>query len=226
MEGNMKRRLTMVMIVMFFCASSSLAQAVGEEKEPELRAELLRFVKQDQEIRGEFNKFRKERGLFGIDNKTANEKLDGDAALKKEFFALSNRMQESDKSRLLRMKEIIAKYGWPGRSLVGWEAAAAAYLIVAHAGSDVPFQKLSLEAMKKLPPCEVETRHLASLADRVLLSEGKKQIYGTMISVNANGTFTPDPIEDEASVDKRRAELGLQPLAEYLRRSNKVILGK
>jgi hypothetical protein len=47
-----------------------------------------------------------------------------------------------------------------------------------------------------------------------------------MITVNENGTFTPDPIEDAANVDKRRAELGLQPLAEYIRRSNKVILGK
>ena len=214
------------MIVMLFGASSLFSQAVGDEKEPELRAELLRLVKQDQEIRGEFNKFRKERGLFGIDNKTLNEKLDNDPALKKEFQSLATRMQEFDDSRLLRLKEIVTKYGWTGRSLVGFEAAVAAYLIVAHAVRDVAFQRLALEAMKKLPPCEVENRHLASLTDRVLIAEGKKQRYGTMITVNENGTFTPDPIEDAANVDKRRAELGLQPLAEYIRRSNKVILGK
>jgi len=57
-------------------------------------------------------------------------------------------MQESDDSRLLRMKEVIAKYGYPGRSLVGYEAAEAAYLIVAHAVKDVAFQRLALvEAM-------------------------------------------------------------------------------
>ena len=222
----MRGKLLPVMIVMLFGASSLFAQAVGDEKEPELRAELLRLVKQGQEIRGEFNKFRKERGLFGIDNKTLNEKLHGDAALDKEFQSLAKQMQDFDDSRLLRLKEIVAKYGWTGRSLVGFEAAVAAYLIVAHAVRDVAFQRLALEAMKKLPACEVENRHLASLTDRVLISEGKKQRYGTMITVNENGTFTPDPIEDAANVDKRRAELGLQPLAEYIRRSNKVILGK
>lgn len=222
----MKRRLTMVMIVMFFGASSSLAQEVGDEKEPELRAELLSLVKDDQQIRGEYNKYRREHGLWGIDNKTANEKLNNDPELKKGLTALAQRMQLQDEIRLLRLKEIVAKYGWPGRSLVGTEAARAAYLIVSHAVRDVPFQRLALEAMKKLPPCEVENTQLASLNDRVLLAEGKKQLYGMMMSVKPDGTFAPDPIEDEANVDKRRAELGLPPLAEEIRRSNKDILGK
>jgi hypothetical protein len=222
----MRGRLTLVMIAMLFGAASSLAQAVGDEKESELRAELMRLVKDDQNIRGEFNKFRREHGLFGIDNRSLNEKLNNDAPLKKEFQALALRMQELDDRGLLRMKEVVAKYGWPGRSLVGTEAATAAYLIVSHAVRDVAFQRLALEAMKKLPPCEVENTQLASLSDRVLNAEGKKQLYGTMIFVKPDGTFAPNPIEDEANVDKRRAELGLQPLAEYIRRSNKAILGK
>ncbi len=222
----MKRRLTLVMVAMLFGASSSVAQEVGDEKEPELRAELMRLVKDDQDIRGKFNGFRKERGLFGIDNKTLNEKLNNDPELKKEFLALANRMQELDDSRLLRMKEIITKFGWPGRSLVGTEAAAAAWLIVTHAVRDVTFQRLALEAMKKLPPCEVENSHLADLTDRVLIGEGKKQLYGTMLDVKEDGKFAPKPVEDEANVDKRRAALGLQPLAEMIRRSNKSILHK
>ncbi len=129
------------------------------------------------------NYFRREHGLFGIDNKRLNEKLNNDPALKKEFLALALRMQELDDSRLIRMKEIVAKYGWPGRSLVGTEAATATYLIVSHAVRDVAFQKLALEAMKKLPQCEVEHTHLASLTDRVLINEGKKQLYGEMILV-------------------------------------------
>jgi len=222
----MRLRLTLVMVAMLFGASSSVAQEVGDEKEPELRAELMRLVKDDQKIRGEFNKFRREHGLFGIDNKSLNEKLDKDSALKKEFDDLALQMQQFDDGRLVRMKEIIAKYGWPGRSLVGTEAATSAYLIVSHAVRDVVFQRSALEAMKKLPQCEVENTQLASLTDRVLLAEGKKQLYGTMIFVKPDGTFAPNPIEDEANVDKRRGELGLQTLAEYIRRSNKAILGK
>ena len=214
------------MVAMLFGASSSLAQEVGDEKEPELRAELIRLGKEDQDIRGGINRFRKEHGLWGIDNKTMNEKMNNDEPLKKAFLAYAQLMNQLDDNRLLRMKEIVAKYGWPGRSLVGTEAATAAYLIVSHAVRDVAFQRSALEAMKKLPPCEVENTQLASLTDRVLLAEGKKQLYGTMIFVKPDGTFAPNPIEDEANLDKRRAELGLQPLAEYIRRSNKAILGK
>ena len=35
------------------------------------------------------------------------------------------------------------------------------------------------------------------------------------------GELIPQPIEDEANLDRRRAELGLQPFAEYWRRINK-----
>ena len=72
--------------------------------------------------------------------------------------------------------------------------------------------------MSKLPSGEVENTHLASLTDRVLLYEGKKQLYGMMLTRNEKGEKVPQPIEDEANVDKRRAKLGLQPLDEYLQK--------
>jgi len=40
------------------------------------------------------------------------------------------------------------------------------------------------------------------------------------------GKMVPKPLEDEVNVDKRRADLGLLPLAEYIRRQTKAILGK
>ena len=41
-----------------------------------------------------------------------------------------------------------------------------------------------------------------------------KQLYGTQFTV-VDGQWKPRPLEDEANVDKRRAEAGLPPLAEY-----------
>jgi hypothetical protein len=227
MGGNMKVRLlllTMILLVGTSSFAQSPIQEYEDEKEPELRGELVRMVTDDQNIRGEFDKFRRAHGLF-LDNKTLNEKLNNDPELKKGFMSIAMRMQLSDDVRLIRIQQIFAKYGWPGRSLVGTEAAAAAWLMIQHSDTDVAFQRAALEAMKKLPPCEVVPTHLAELTDRVLLNKGKKQLYGTMLVRIANGTLVPKPIEDEANVDKRRAELGLLPLAEYLRRS-KDILGK
>jgi hypothetical protein len=228
MDVIMRVSFWLLGMILAFGTSSfaqSPVQEVGDEKEPELRAELVRLVIEDQNIRGEYDKYRKAHGLFSIDDKTLNEKLNNDPEMKKELLAIIRRMQESDEHGLVRMKEIIAKYGWPGKSLVGTEAAGAAWLLVQHFDRDVAFQRSALEAMKKLPSCEVENTHLAYLTDRVLLNEGKKQLYGTMLR-KENGKFVPKPIEDEANVEKRRADLGLQPLAEYIRRQSRALLPK
>lgn len=205
--------------------AQSSVQKVGDAREPELRAELIQLGTEDQGIRGEFDKYRRAHGVFGIDNKTLNEKLNNDPELKKGLLFISLRMQLADDLRRIRMKQIIAKYGWPGRSLVGAEAAKAAYLIVSHS-QDLALQKLSLELMMKLGTREVENTQIATLTDKVLLAEGKKQRYGQMYDFTADGKLFSKPIEDEVNVDKRRAELGLEPLAEYLRREREIFKPK
>jgi len=201
--------------------AQSPVNEIGDEKEPELRKELVKMVVDDQNIRGEFDKFRRARGVWGLDNKSANAKMDADPQLKKDYLEIAFRMGDGDRARTARIKEIVNTYGWPGRSLVGTEASGAAWLMVSHAVTDVPFQRQALELMKKMGPCEVEPTYLAYLTDRVLLGEGKKQLYGSYPTRGPNGELIPQPIEDEANIDRRRAALGLQPFAEYWRRVNK-----
>src|SRR5215204_5866602 len=108
MGGYMRGRLRLVMLVTLVVVAASFAQSpvqqVGEEKEPELRKELVRMVKEDQDSRGEYDRFRKERGLM-VDNKTLNEKLNSDKALKDALFAVSGRMIQGDAKRTIRLKE-------------------------------------------------------------------------------------------------------------------------
>jgi hypothetical protein len=61
---------------------------------------------------------------------------------------------------------------------------------------------------------------LALLEDRVALRTGHKQIYGSQITSNAAGENVVDALDDPENVDKRRAEVGLGPLADYVRRWN------
>jgi hypothetical protein len=52
----------------------------------------------------------------------------------------------------------------------------------------------------------------------VLVGEGKPQIYGTQAKRFEEWKGQEpvlEPIEDEANVDKRRAQVGLFPLSEY-----------
>jgi hypothetical protein len=213
--------LSAVLIIQAAGRAQSPVNEIGDEKEPELRKELVKMAVEDQNIRGDFDKFRRARGLFGLNNKDANAKMDADPQLKKDYLEIAFRMGDGDRARTARLKEIVNTYGWPGRTLVGTEAAGAAWLLTSHAVTDVPFQRQALELMKKLGTCEVENSHLAYLTDRVLLAEGKKQLYGSYPTRGPNGELVPQPIDDEPNLDRRRAQLGLQPFAEYWRRINK-----
>lgn len=113
------------------------------------------------------------------------------------------------------MKAVLARYGWPGKSLVGKDGASAAWLFVQHADMDKPFQK---EAIKLLEAAvakgEAESKDLAYLTDRILVGEGKPQRYGTQYH-EVEGKRVPQPIEDAEHVDARRALVGLMRKAEY-----------
>ena len=59
---------------------------------------------------------------------------------------------------------------------------------------------------------------LALLEDRVAIGQGRKQIYGSQIGRDPDNTqlYYILPLEDPDNVDKRRAKVGLQPIAEYI----------
>ncbi len=62
---------------------------------------------------------------------------------------------------------------------------------------------------------------LALLEDRVALGEGRKQVYGSQIGFDEpTGKMYVLPLEDPDHVDKRRATMGLGPLADYVKRWN------
>jgi hypothetical protein len=197
-------------------------EAAPKVREPALREELLQREKQDAAIRAEYQAFREKNGLLGPDEQ---EKKAKNPELAKGAYDIAVRMGKIDEANHQRMKEVVVKYGWPGKSLVGADGAGAAWLFVQHADSDVPFQRQCLDLIVKLPRGEVAPEHLAYLTDRVLLNEGKKQMYGTMLR-KENGKLVPKSLEDEENVDKRRAELGLPPLAEYIKKMSPSILPK
>lgn len=112
-----------------------------------------------------------------------------------------------------RLKEIIGYHGWPGISLVGEEAAKAAWLVAQHSVSDSEFMAECVSLLEDaVARKDVPGWQLAFLQDRVCTLSGKPQYYGTQFDVNENGWPTPFPIEDSATVTERRARLGLNSL--------------
>jgi hypothetical protein len=183
---------------------------------PSLRQELLAMEKEDQEVRTSVFRALGEKGITPGDNKPIT-----DFALMQVLLEQTGKLAAVDQKNRTRLKEVVDKHGWPGKSLAGKDGAHAAWLLVQHADADLAFQKRCLDLMKAAPKGDVEAQDIAYLTDRVLVAQKKKQVYGTQLH-RQGAKLTPQPIEDEANVDKRRAEVGLGPLAEYLKTAQTV----
>ena len=114
-----------------------------------------------------------------------------------------------------RILQLLDKYGWPTTSSVTEPAAAGAALIINHSshGNRVKYFPMLEEAFRN---GEAQPLRYAKMKDRLLVENGKKQLYGTQLKYTDNGR-EPLPIEEPSRVDQRRAEIGLEPLSIYLK---------
>jgi heme-degrading monooxygenase HmoA len=123
------------------------------------------------------------------------------------------KLKDLDSANLAELDAIVGKIGWPKRSEVGVKAAGAAWTIVQH--NDHATKLRYLEMMSKAVAAdELDLTLYATFVDRVRIEEDKPQVYGTQYH-EVNGEMVPYAIEDEANVEKRRAQVGMMPLAEY-----------
>lgn len=141
------------------------------------------------------------------------------------FDGYQPRMRELHERNAGRLGAILEAQGWPGRSLVGEEASAAAWLILQHAIGNPALQRRGLALMSAAAAAgDVSLVHVAMLEDRIRSNEGKGQRYGTQFDWDEEGRISPLPLEDETNVDQRRAEIGLPSLAEDVRRKRQLAL--
>lgn len=174
------------------------AEEYGPRFNAELRAELLRMEEEDQRVRAPMTPYF-EKGTPPPDS-------------------LWEPAHRADSLHQARLRAIIAEHGWPEISMVGEDGARAAFLIAQHAPADMLLEVLPfLTAAAERG--EADKQHAAMMTDRALMYQGKPQLYGTQLKTDeTTGIVELWPIEDEANVDARRAELGMIPLAEYLAR--------
>ena len=162
----------------------------GPVKNEELSRELLLMAEEDQAVRKPF-----------LEGRLPNE-------------SETKVLRERDEADTKRMNEILDEYGFPGVRVVGIRATRAFIMMLLHSPS--------LELMKRaLPHVERAARRkeippddFANLSDRVLVNEGRPQLYGS------NFNFVGDkvvlgPTQDPARLDERRRKLGLPTIREY-----------
>ncbi|RYU12045.1 DUF6624 domain-containing protein [Nocardioides iriomotensis] len=125
--------------------------------------------------------------------------------------------------RQVRLAEIFDEHGWPGWALVGREGSTAAWVVAQHADLDPELQRRALDLLAEAVAAD-DASHgdLAYLTDRVAAAEGKEQTYGTQIRCDGAEAVPATPIGDQAGVDERRAEAGLDPLRDYVAEMEKL----
>ena len=127
------------------------------------------------------------------------------------------KMQYADSVNLLKIQKILDQYGWVGFDQVGRTGAMTIFLVIQH--SSLPVQQKYLPMMREaVAKKQAVAGNLALLEDRVAISEGRKQVYGSQLQTDkVTGKNFLSPLEDPDHVDERRAAVGLGPLAEYLK---------
>ena len=132
-------------------------------------------------------------------------------------MGISGIINEKDSINLIKVCKIIDERGWLGPDVVGRQGSSAIFLVIQH--SDLPIQEKYLPLMRDaVKNKNAQGSSLALLEDRVALRQGKRQIYGSQVGRdNESGKHYVLPLDDPDNVDKRRAEVGLPPLADYVR---------
>lgn len=133
-----------------------------------------------------------------------------------EIKTLAREIRQQDSINLSIVSKIIDTAGWLGPDVISEDGNTTLFLVIQHADQKTQEHYLPImrDAVKK---GNANASALALLEDRVALGQGKKQIYGSQIVWDEKKqTNVIAPIEDEPNVDKRRASVGLEPLADYV----------
>ena len=170
-----------------------------------VQKELLAIYEDDQEIRKDFMKIYTEKG--------SGHKL---------VDSIGKIMIYKDSLNLIKISKILDEKGWVGKDVVGAQANETLYLVIQH--SPLQYQQKYLPMMREaVKKGNANSRNLAYLEDRIALREGKRQIYGSQIAINSiTGKSHISPLQDPDNVDKRRAEVGLGPIANYAKKNGLV----
>jgi hypothetical protein len=115
------------------------------------------------------------------------------------------------------IRKIISEVGWIDVARFGYPTSNSAFLLIQHSW-DASLMLAVLPYLKKdVDAGRMEADTYALMFDRLQLSLGLRQRYGSQVAADETGLLVVLPTEDPANVDKRRAGLGLTPLRDYVR---------
>jgi hypothetical protein len=132
-----------------------------------------------------------------------------------EVTRLTTRMHTQDSADLLIVIAILDNHGWPGADIAGPNGGETIWSVLQHADLKtqekyLPMLTAAVKAHKAKPWM------LALMEDRIAIRHSRKQLYGSQVTTDPDGSYVA-PLEDPDNVDVRRAAAGMKPMAQYLK---------
>lgn len=123
---------------------------------------------------------------------------------------------EKDMENLQIIISIIKTCGMPTIATTNEQSLATIWLVFQHSPHE--FRKAYYPLLQEAAANgDIKARSMALMEDRLLMGEGKPQIYGSQLRGSGpNGSFELYKIKEPEYVNQRRAEVGLGPLEEYV----------
>ncbi len=116
-----------------------------------------------------------------------------------------------------KIKTILDKYGWPTKEMIGEQGNWTICNVIQHSDNEIRIRYLPM-MRKAVKDKKLEPRFLVRAEDRIATEKGELQIYGGQMKYYPETkSFNVWPVYDPVNIDKRRAEIGLEPIAEFLK---------
>jgi len=125
---------------------------------------------------------------------------------------------DSDRQNLATVISLIEKCGMPTLREVDEVQMTAIWAAFQH-GDNADRKKYLPLLERSAKNGDLSAAQIALMKDRILKEDGEPQVYGSQV-VESGGVWVLYNLEKPETVNKRRAEVGLDPLQDYLRRWN------
>lgn len=112
---------------------------------------------------------------------------------------------------------VILANGWPDTAVIGADGNRTICNVLQHCSYEMRVKYLPLMKQAVLDQ-KLNPQLLVRAEDRIATDLGKPQIYGGQMKFYPETkSFNVWPVHDPVNIDKRRAEIGLGPIAEHLK---------
>ena len=123
---------------------------------------------------------------------------------------------EIDRQNLTTVISLLEKCGMPTLNEVDEIQMNAIWVVFQH-GDNANRKKYLPLLEQSAENGDLKATQIAMMKDRTLMMDGEPQVYGTQVSKNGNEWVLYE-LSNPETVNKRRAEMGFEPLQDYLKR--------